>query len=95
MRLTSTLRGGSGIARRPGTGGIAGTFAGETTRRILSTLSTLFLVASVVYVYNTLASGGAYNNDARNLGDLAALGVLLSDLQLPIEPFGLFSPVLG
>ena len=74
---------------------IAGTFAGETTRRILPALSTLFLVASVVYVYNTLASGGAYNYDARNLGDLAALDVLLPELQLPDVPFELSSPVLG
>ena len=42
-----------------------------------------------------LASGDAYSYDARRLGDLAALDVLLPELQLPIEPFELSSPVLG
>ena len=47
------------------------------------------------YLYNELASGAANNYDPRRLGDLASLDVLLPELQLPIEPFELSSPVLG
>ena len=74
---------------------IAGTFSGETTKRILPPLSVLFVLTTVVYLYNALASGDAYSYDARRLGDLAAFDVLLPELQLPIEPFELSSPVLG